>query len=195
MIVFTSDLHFGHETLFEGTRKGRMPAGVETIDDHDEYLLDCINRVVLRDYRLYILGDFAWKNPGKYRQRIRCKHITFIRGNHDKTQKTINVFGHIHDYKMVKLSTGDRAFLCHYPMYQWDRSHHGTYHFYGHAHGSVERDLDHKMPDRRSLDVGVDNRYNLLGSFGVFTEGEILSVLTGREGHGRVQRGNEKYDG
>ena len=39
--------------------------------------------------------------------------------------------------------------LCHYPMAQWDRSHHGSWHLYGHCRGSFEN-------GGLSFDVGVD---------------------------------------
>jgi calcineurin-like phosphoesterase family protein len=33
----------------------------------------------------------------------------------------------------------------------WNRSHHGTWHLYGHSHGSLEH-----SPNGRSFDVGVN---------------------------------------
>jgi hypothetical protein len=72
-------------------------------------------------------------------------------------------------------------------MYKWDGSHNGVYHFYGHAHSKSEYVLDQMMPDRRSLDIGVDNAYQLMGEFRPFREGEIMSYLAKRMGHDRVQ--------
>ena len=44
-----------------------------------------------------------------------------------------------------------RIVLSHYAMRIWDRSHFGTWHLFGHSHGSMPDD-----PTSRSLDVGVD---------------------------------------
>lgn len=44
---------------------------------------------------------------------------------------------------------GELVVLCHYPLRSWHRSFRGSWHFYGHCHGSV--------PGLgRSRDVGVD---------------------------------------
>ncbi|MEL6180880.1 MAG: hypothetical protein AAFS10_18110 [Myxococcota bacterium] len=39
--------------------------------------------------------------------------------------------------------------LCHYPLAQWDRRHHGSWHLHGHSHGT-------HLNGGRSFDVGVD---------------------------------------
>jgi calcineurin-like phosphoesterase family protein len=43
--------------------------------------------------------------------------------------------------------------LCHYPIGEWDRKHHGAWHLHGHSHGRyVHQD------DGLILDVGVDTQ-------------------------------------
>lgn len=41
--------------------------------------------------------------------------------------------------------------LFHYAMRVWQASHHGTYHIYGHSHGTLSDN-----PNSLSFDIGVD---------------------------------------
>ena len=41
--------------------------------------------------------------------------------------------------------------LFHYAIREWNASHHGTYHLYGHSHGTLPDN-----PKSLSFDVGVD---------------------------------------
>lgn len=182
MIHFTADTHFEHENLIG--KMGRV--GFDSIEQHDQTVLANINAVVAKGDVLYILGDFAWKNQSKWRQRINCKRIYFVVGNHDKHDATKKAFGELHQIKVAKLSSGERAVCCHYPMAFWPSSHHGAYHFYGHMHAQREETLDAMFPDRRSIDVGVDNARRLLGCHRPFSEQELMAILAGRPGHDPV---------
>lgn len=180
MKFFTADCHFGerpNNKLWRDEFSSR--------EEHNEAILDGINSKVCRNDYLYILGDFAWDKPGKYRQQIRCKNITFIIGNHDRYQKSLNVFGTVHQLKVVKFA-GTKAVLCHYPFAFWDGSHKGWFHFYGHCHMQREETLDTIWPKRRSMDVGVDNAKHYLGHYEPFSEEEILGLIGGEPGHDQV---------
>lgn len=182
MIYFTSDTHFECPNLVANTR----PL-FATDEEHDDALIENINDTVLRTDTLIILGDFCKTRPGKFRQKINCRHIRYVMGNHDKPCKWAHVFGPLHDILKVKLGNGDYAFCTHYPMITWNRSHYGTYHFYGHLHADRELEWDQMFPERRSMDVGVDNAYRLLGHYRPFAWPEIQEILAGREGYGRIR--------
>jgi calcineurin-like phosphoesterase family protein len=58
----------------------------------DETILDRLSSCVKTTDHPYFLGDFCIGGPVaavSYRERIRCKKIHFIPGNHDKTIKKI----------------------------------------------------------------------------------------------------------
>ena len=181
-LFFTSDLHLGHESVI--TKMGRQ--GFRDIGEHDLAILDNINHMVgIRDF-LYILGDFAWGSYAeKYRGMIKCKNITFIIGNHDKRMSCKKAFGEYQDIKVIRKfgPNGEKAVLCHYPMLYWPGSHHNDYHFYGHEHSNREATMDKLLPDRRSMDVGVDNAYRMLGDYRPFSREELLWFLQNRPGH------------
>lgn len=95
-VWFTSDTHFGHANIVRGTSKwGDSDGGVhgkqrtrnfDTLEEHDETLIDNINKLVLPGDTLYHLGDWSFgglENVGKFRRKLNCKNIHLIYGNHD----------------------------------------------------------------------------------------------------------------
>ena len=85
-IWFTSDTHFGHKNIV-GPKISNWKSGYRNFDSlsqMDDELLFQINKNVQQNDILYHLGDFAFKNVGEYRNRIVCKNIHLILGNHDK---------------------------------------------------------------------------------------------------------------
>jgi len=184
MIWFWSDQHFECDNLVRLTR----PEFTD-INQHDEYLLDQCNSFVAPNDRLIILGDWCKNKPGKYRQKVKCKNIFFILGNHDNESKIRNVFGgNVFYQRMIKLVSGEKCLCSHHPQAFWDGSHHGTYHAYGHLHDNDRREamMDLGFPGRRSMDVGVDAAKRLFGTYRPISEEEFLFCLRGRPGHDPV---------
>lgn len=72
--------------------------------------------------------------------------------------------------------------LSHYVQAVWNQSHRGAWMLYGHSHASAESWLDAAMPGRRSIDVGVDNAYRVLGEYRPFSFDELNEILSGRPG-------------
>lgn len=147
-VFFTSDTHFGHDAL---VHKGlRIIPGVETIDQHDALLAARWNSLVGKNDTVYHLGDFAWREPAKYRGMLNGQ-IHLVLGNHDRIRAADKgLFESISDIKRVRVGER-RIYMCHYAMRVWNTSHYGAWHLYGHSHGSLPDD-----PNSRSLDVGVD---------------------------------------
>jgi len=73
-------------------------------------------------------------------------------------------------------SKSDRFFLSHYSHRVWNKHHHGSYHLFGHSHGS----LDHLM-NGRSMDVGIDCAKKYYGEYRPFHINEIFDILDGRK--------------
>jgi calcineurin-like phosphoesterase family protein len=46
---------------------------------------------------------------------------------------------------------GQRIVLCHYAMDVWNRSHHGTWHLFGHSHHTLP-----VKPNSKRMDVGIN---------------------------------------
>jgi calcineurin-like phosphoesterase family protein len=172
---FTADTHFGHGTIAD-------LRGFADTEEHDARILAWINMMVSKRDELFILGDFAWKNPGKYRSQIQCQHVRLVKGNHDKPMANRNVFGETPEILRTKIRDV-RTVLSHYPQAHWDGSHRGAFHLYGHTHATKEAHLDAAFPGRRSIDVGIDNAMRLLFMPRPFSEVELYILLSARPGH------------
>ena len=179
MIWFTSDTHFGHTGIL--THQLTRAANFDTVEAMDTALIDGINSVVGRNDELWHLGDFGWgaKKYGHYRQRLNVRKLHVLRGNHDRS----SLRRYVSSLEMMVLRKfNDIKFvLCHYPIYSWPARVHGAIHLYGHCHAMAEVHLDTVMPHRRSLDVGVDNGYRLLGEWRPFSIDEIITLAKADE--------------
>lgn len=152
MIWFVSDTHFRHKRVLSLSNRP-----FSTIEEHDSYLINQINKYVKQRDTLYHLGDYAFSDYVEVREQIKCENIHLIAGNHDEIQryKKLLIFCRIWDVCEMKYNH-QKIFLSHYPHAYWPSSHYGSYHLYGHMHGQREQTLDDCFPGRRSMDVGVD---------------------------------------
>ena len=172
MLYFTSDTHLGHESVI--AYKQRPFSNVEEMNDR---LIQNINDTVGMNDELWILGDFAYKvrkeDVRHLRNRIRCKQVHLVMGNHDKDYSHDGIFQSVQHYKELKTEYG-RIVLFHYPILEWNAAHYGTVHLHGHIHSTRDynsNNLGKKYIDRfpyyghtpkidglnlRIYDVGVD---------------------------------------
>lgn len=148
MIWFTADLHFDHKNIIKYCNRP-----FNSVIEMNETLISNWNGRVHKDDLVYILGDFSFKHPDKYLEKLNGTKI-LIFGNHDdtKVRKHKGLFKAVYDILKIKYNK-KTIMLCHYAMRVWAKSHFGSYHLYGHSHGTLP-------PFGKSLDVGVDcNEY------------------------------------
>ena len=169
---FTADLHFGHGNIIkycnrpfmteaerhevEKNPRSKFALSAETVARHDEALLEAINTRVQPDDILWILGDFCMGGlpmATDYRNRIRCRNLHLVRGNHDRPAVE-PVFSQTIEQGMFVFQK-QHIWLNHYPMRSWNRSYHGSWHLYGHVHGVLAAE-DEREDWRLTRDVGVD---------------------------------------
>jgi len=155
-IWVTSDHHFGHKNIIRFCDR----PFTDTTHMREE-MIERHNSVVKYSDDVYFLGDFAFANETEISEiLVRMngnKH--FIFGNHDrqlrktKMKLILDQFVWMKDYHELKLPQPGPApiILLHYPLYTWNRMHHGAFHFYGHTHGSVPQ-----VAAGRGRDIGVD---------------------------------------
>ena len=169
---FTADTHFGHANIVKfGQRpfmneeeklkaetdpRGHWKVSKETIRKHDESLIQTINELVMPDDTFWVLGDFCWgkeKEAASYLNRIVCKNVHFVWGNHDHSSVG-KLFKSETSQGIIRVN-GQLIWLNHYPMRSWDGRFHGSWHLYGHVHNRFMDD-DSKMPHLLTRDVGMD---------------------------------------
>lgn len=119
---FISDLHFGHKNLLKFER-----TEFATIEEHDAFLIEQINKIVKLTDTLYILGDIG--NPEKIRQLNGRKIL--IMGNHDNRSKQeyLSYFSEVYD---TPIYYNKRILLSHYPVPVTGE----ILNIHGHLHGS-----------------------------------------------------------
>lgn len=149
---FTADTHFRHTNILKHSNRPFL-----NIREHDEALIANWNSVVGEEDHVYHLGDFGFgSNESMFEILCRLRgKIHFIRGNHDKNflkGKCKDRLVWVNDTKFLTVQEEGvtyKIFLSHYAHRTWDRKHYGTWHLFGHSHGTMK-------PHGLSFDVGVD---------------------------------------
>ena len=167
-VFITSDTHYGHKNICRGvtdwrTQDGEVPVGstrdFETIEQMNNRLVNAINNVVGQDDTLIMLGDVSFggfENIGIFLDRLICKNIHLILGNHDthienNRENIQSRFLSVQHYLEVNIN--DKNFvLCHYPLQSWNGLNKGVIQLHGHVHLPANR----KFGNGKRLDVGVD---------------------------------------
>jgi calcineurin-like phosphoesterase family protein len=159
----------------------------ESTEAMDADLIANINERVDEDDVLWHLGDFCFGSGNsleiarRYRQRINCKNIIIVWGNHDRYEIG-PVFNRSYDLHMVRHASGQRIVLCHYAMAVWEGSHKGNWQLFGHSHGTLNPWVDTHMPTAKMLDVGVDNAAKICGSYRPLSFNEIKVLMDAKIG-------------
>jgi len=148
-IFFTADQHFGH-----GGKDGKhgiieyCKRPFNDIDEMNKSLIERWNSVVQPDDIVFVLGDFAFRHPEGYKEKLNGT-VRLMDGSHDSYDEGIKLitikqkryFPNHPEYKDIV--------LCHYALRVWEKSHYGNWHLFAHSHGMLE-------PWGKSFDVGVD---------------------------------------
>ena len=175
--VFCSDLHFRHRNICDYTERK-----LETTPElHDEWVTDLWNSTVNSGDIVYHLGDFCFNSRYEILRDIVRKlngQKHFIIGNHDKeenfkklkTEGLLHWYGH---YKEIKIGD-NKVVLSHFPFASWHRQHYGSWHLFGHCHGSL-------IGQGKMMDVGLDSAYNLFGKHKFFSEEMIEEFMNSRQ--------------
>ncbi|WP_165062653.1 metallophosphoesterase family protein [Adlercreutzia sp. ZJ154] len=153
-VFFTSDLHLGHRAVLDICSRPFCD-----VKDMNAQLIENINRRVAVSDTLWILGNVSYRisrrEAEKWLQRIKCRDIRLLRGNHDRDWTDSNIFTEVSDYRELRLD-GRRICLMHYPITQWNGMHYGSIHLHGHSHNGSEYNLSNMEKRRMIWDVGVD---------------------------------------
>jgi len=151
-IWFTADTHAWHQNII-----GYCDRPWTSASEMTEVLADNINEVVPAHGVLYHLGDFAWGNKKliqDFRSMLNCKNVILVAGNHDKSirgdKNLHNLFSKVVRIEELNFGNRKKIVMCHYALRTWNASHHGSWHLYGHSHGTLTEDLS------LSFDIGVD---------------------------------------
>lgn len=181
---FTSDSHYAHRNI-AGPTVSRWNDGFRDFDS-----VDLMNNALVSAYNvasytdtIYHLGDWSFGDYNKareFRDRINCRNIHLILGNHDEDlfyddSRFSKLFNSVSFVKQIKIN-GQRFFLSHYSHRVWPKSHRGNIHLYGHSHGSLSDD-----PNSLSIDVGFETCLHGHKKYTMYHIDEILNIMSNKK--------------
>lgn len=112
---FTSDLHLNHENI-----RGYCNRPFSSNEEMNEALVSRWNDRVGYGDTVYVVGDMFLGRPEDAAPIVKSLkgHKVLIRGNHDRSHKTMLEcgFDEVWQRKTIGLSDGRRALLCHKPL-------------------------------------------------------------------------------
>lgn len=166
-IYFTSDTHAGHANIIRFDNAalepilGRRPRPYRSVEEMDAAMIAEWNSVIGPRDIVYHLGDMCLHKDARQAAEW-CRRlngtIRLVLGNHRSVDRMLIRDGLVEvvapEFEL-KVEDADAAggsqliVLSHYAHRVWNKSHHGSWHLFGHSHGSLPDD-----PTSRSIDVG-----------------------------------------
>jgi calcineurin-like phosphoesterase family protein len=191
-LFFTSDTHFGHSnicratTTWEGAEN--LTRDFPSLEAMNDALVNGINNKVGQNDILIHLGDWSFggfENIQKFRDRIVCKNIHLILGNHDhhimnNRNDVQQLFLSVDHYKYITVVRPNkkqerhdkfRFILCHFPIASWHDMNQDVIHLHGHVH--LPSHL--RVAEGKAMDVGVDGN-----GLEPISLDEVLSIMKNR---------------
>jgi len=161
MIYFTADNHFCHFSIIKHCN--RPFNDIRTMNNK---MIHNWNNVVNKNDEIYILGDFMYRGSAREANEILSRlngKKYLIKGNHEKYLEeqyfNYKAYEWVKDYYVLN-AEGLKIILFHYPILQWDGSHHGSIYLYGHIHNGYKKYPEFgqkiKLLGPRAINVGVD---------------------------------------
>jgi len=171
-VWFTSDTHYDHKNICRATTQWKdaenLTRNFSSLERMNDELVFWINKNVGQDDILFHLGDWSFngfENIRKFRERIICKNVHLILGNHDhhieRNKDNIrSIFSSVNHYLELeigwwltaKIKESQRFVLMHYPIASWNGMNDGVIHLHGHVH--LPNNL--RVSEGKAMDVGVD---------------------------------------
>jgi calcineurin-like phosphoesterase family protein len=156
-----------HTNICRGTTRWSNADGFtrdfDTLDQMNDRIVNGINSAVGQDDILFHLGDWSFggfEMIEQFRNRINCRNIHIILGNHDhhieRDREGIRrLFTSVNQYLELEVKGKDweqNYVLMHYPIISWNKMNDGVIHLHGHVHLSADR----RIGKGKTMDVGVD---------------------------------------
>lgn len=184
-VFFTSDLHLMHRNMAKGV--SRWSDGYRNFKNEiemSETIVKNINDKVPHDAMLFHLGDFFFGqiyNFEYWRNKINCKNIVNIYGNHDKQlrkcKRLQSNFTWCGDYLEIYVESQFISMFHYGHPAVFNKSHRGAWFLYGHSHGSLE---DNNKT--RTLEVGIDTSLkNICKDLVPYTFDELAGLMNKKQ--------------
>jgi len=186
-VLFTSDLHFGHENVM---RFDNRP--FETVEEMDEELIKRWNAKVGKGDLVYVLGDMIWRSLANEAVNLLRRlngQIILIKGNHDRFIKNANAkkeLAGVKDYDDICVELADgtkrRCILSHYFMPFYNGHRYNAIHLHGHSHNTEEAQEEERIVaelKKKGYEMEVYNVGCMYWNYEPVTLDEILGKNNG----------------
>ena len=214
---FFSDTHWHHKNIVKGVSEWDRNEGdqktrdFKTLEEHDEAIIQGINKVVQQDDIFWHLGDWSFggiEQIWNFRKRLICQNINLIFGNHDqhieKNKKLPNCRHNANNYHLIEDGIED---IYHYGVESQELFNSTQYVYFGkigqqtyflshyahrvwnkshhgviHLYGHSHDTLDNKGQEwGRSMDVSVESSLRIYGEIRPFHEMDIIKIMNKRQ--------------
>ena len=190
-ILFTGDLHFGHENVLAFDNRP-----FATVDEMDAELIRRWNNKVGKGDLVYVLGDLIWKsrnNDAPALIKSLNGQIILIKGNHDRflhNSKAKSALAGIKDYDDICVTIEDgtqrRVILSHYFITMYIGHRYNAIHLHAHSHFSDEADFEIDFAEQLNR-MGCKNEiYNVGCMYWNYEPVTLDEIIT----HGKTVRPN-----
>lgn len=206
---FTADLHLGHANIIKYCKrpfmnheqlqlcemmekglvsKNEFKIDSKTVQIMDQCIIDSINTTVDKNDYLVIIGDFCMSRNKdvvkSYRDRIICKNVFLILGNHDDRLACSDVFTACYENYLFKID-GQYIFASHYPCRSWNKASQGAWMLYGHVHNLYHPEDNGKLMQYEEFVISEGIQSFFL-KYGIqFTDsmiGELIELIASVKG-------------
>lgn len=131
-VYFLGDTHFGHRNIL------KYRPEFKTIKEHDDFIIDNINKVVTKRDKLILTGDICFNRESlECLRRIRCPALHIVLGNHDDYNLDIRK-----EVNGVCWVSGDFKYkefwISHIPIHPENLR--GKFNIHAHMHGTKLKD-------------------------------------------------------
>lgn len=179
-VYFSSDFHFHHQNI-TGPTVSEWKTGYRnfsSIHEMNDTIFEGINTKVGEDDILIFFGDLCFKNHKLIPEifnRILCKNIYWIKGNHDQK---IDLYKNcvLGVFDSLEIEYKNEFIVCsHYPMLSWNRMGKGSWDLHGHCHSNLN--INKLNESCKRLDIGVDHYFRLYGKYEPFSFNEVKELM------------------
>lgn len=167
---FISDTHFGHSNILTfKNNDGVILRQFDSIEEHDNLIIDNINKVVRPVDRITIMGDVVmYRRCLPILDRINTKKRRLLFGNHDPFQLK-DYLKYFDDVRAYTIMPGCGLIFSHIPVHTRQLEYRFKFNIHGHMHGN-------KIDDIRYLNLCPES----IGHYKPLELEEILEIKKNR---------------
>jgi calcineurin-like phosphoesterase family protein len=152
-----SDPHFGHEGIIKFLDNyGNRIRPFDSIDHHDETIINNHNALVNPEDRVYVMGDVAMARRHIQKVARLNGRKKLIKGNHD-IYKLQDYTPYFEDVLAYRIYPGEGLIVSHIPVHECQLEKRFVANIHGHTHINLVPQHGSKVPDERYINVCLEH--------------------------------------